>query len=486
MSTNVHAEGEAAVSKEDEGLFKPQVVEFTRLSKMLNPLFKDINKSAMEQLFKAAGGNVNSSSQGTDTGIKEHPFDYDMVARFQTANPHHGRCIHTKVSATVGLGFETEADKARMRAKRQGLPEPDSSAEQEISKVDTVLDPLTRHSWQDLLNDVAEDYWQTGNGFIEVVRQELKDDSDVIGLYHIPAREVKVNVEDRRYNYHFEVTSPDDVGGSRLFARFGDLERFVEAHKEGSTRSTPGQLGRLQITTGSDGQRGIITSEVIHIRRPTSLSRWYGFPDWLSAVPSIELAQMLIQHNYDFFLNRGVPEFMLLLFGQRLDKATRATLEKTLQPVTGLGNSHKSVIVSLPLNSKAQMEKLALEHSADGQMFSAMSDNLGLQILSAHGVPALLAGIQIPGKLGASNEMVQAMIMFQILVISPAQRIFERTLTKCLGDENTGLDLSAGDFTLNKLLTQIDLPALDTVARQRQDPTEASAQGRTPDQGLRD
>lgn len=482
-TVKVKAFGDAAVDRGHLGQ-AVDVVSVGRIHKELHPWTAG---ESLVELLKI--GKEGASSQGLLLGVQEHPFNFDVMLRMQIANPHHARCIHAKVGATVGLGFESIADRARKLAKRQGQPEPTASPESKIPRIDTVLDKLCRHSWQDLLHDVAEDYYQTGNGYIEVVREESNDTSPILGLFHIPSKEIKPVVENSRYDFHWQLESTDDTAGNRLFARFGDMERFLEANKDSGTRALPGSLGMVS-TERSEDEDGedkevLLVSEVIHIRRPTSLSRWYGFPDWIAATPAIELAQCLTQHHYDFYLNRGVPEFILLLFGQRLDPATKAELTSTLQKATGLGNSHKSVIVSLPQGTTAQMEKLALEHAGDGSMFGHMSDNLGLQIVSAHGVPAMLAGIQIPGKMGAANELVQALIAFQLLVISPSQRLFERTLHRTLGSDKT-LGLEVGDFVLNKLLDEIDLQSLDTLSRMRQDPTEAEGQGRTTDQGLRD
>ena len=483
VADQVVAGGEAVADRGHLGSQGGFVVQ-RKSQPLYQKICKEDGQSAMVEIFKLVNEGNKESSQGLSLGSKEHPFNFEMVSRFQTVNPYQGRCIHSKVAATVGLGFESEADRMRKAAKRQGLPEPEGiTPEQEIARINTILDPLTRHSWQDLCNDFAEDYWQTGNGFIEVVREKPEDGAKILGLYHIPAREAFLVLEDARYNFHWEIRSANDSGGNRLFGRFGDLDRFLEAiGPEAVKFSFPGTFGSL--VRDSDGNP--LTSEVIHIRRPTSLSRWYGFPDWLSAVAPIELAQCLLQHNYDFFLNRGVPEFIMFLMGQRIDKATEEKITKVMQKATGLGNSHKSAIVGLPAGTEIQMERLALEGNNEANQFATMSDNLAMQITSAHGTPPLLAGIQIPGKLGAANELVQAMIMFQLLVVAPAQNLLMSTLRCTLGSEGAGLGLTVQDFVLNTLLDEIDLPSLDTVSRQRQDPVSAAAEGRTPGEGLRD
>lgn len=468
--SGIQASGAALPDSDPQG-----ITSFDRAHRAL--FSKELQSSSdglLDMIMKVDPVKSVGSSQGVSLGRKGHPFNFDMVSRFQSANVHHGRSIHAKVSATVGLGFRTENDRKKKEAKSTGMPVENLPAEGDEARIDTALDPFCEHSWQDVINDVCEDYWQTGNGYLEVVRD---DSGQIAGLYHLPAKEVFVVIENSRYQRHYSVQGAEDGSGVRSFARFGDLEDFIRRAGEDAVTI---DLAGVEVSKEN-------TSEVIHFRRPTSLSRWYGFPDWLAAVAAIELVQCVTQHEYDFFLNRGVPEFMLFILGQKLSKKDREALETSMRATIGLGNQHKSMLVNLPAGAdtmRVQLEKLAIESKSDGSQFAGMAESLALQIVSAHGVPPLLAGIQIPGKLGASNEMVQAMQAFQTLVIEPAQRLFRRTLYNTLGKE-AGLGLSAEDFVLNTITDAIDVQKTDTIARMRQSPQEAEAEGRDLDDGMK-
>lgn len=468
MGDQIKVEGAAVPSGE-----VPGVSSFQREARSL---YEPITKSAGGESWLAAVHKSNkpdeqASRQGLMKGQRLHPFNFELVGRFQEANVHHARSIHSKVSATVGLGFQTPNDKVKKDAKLTGIPPmpEDLPPEGDIARIDTILSPLCDISFQDLLNDVCEDYWQTGNGYIEVVR----DGERISGLHHIPSRECYVVIEDDRHKRHFLIEGAEDATGRRVFACFGDKEDMISRLNAGglSTNLSPGRIEPDQV------------SEVIHFRRPTSLSRWYGYPDWLSAVASIELAQCVTQHEYDFFLNRGVPEFMLFILGSKLSKGDRDKIDQAMKATIGLANQHKSMLVNLAGESKVQLEKLAMESKSDGSQFSSLSETLALQIVSAHGVPPLLAGIQIPGKLGAANEMVQAMQAFQTLVIEPAQRLFRQTLLWSLG-QDPALGLTAADLVLNTVTDEIDVQMTDTIARMRQTPQEAAAEGRDLEDGL--
>lgn len=423
----------------------------------------------LEQIFKFAEEKAIESGQGVALGRKQHPFDRNTVNKFQISNVHHATCINTKTASTVGLGWDAEED------------------EDGLTPVDRILNPLCENNITDVLSDVAEDFWQCGEGAFEVVRaDDQSNNPEIVGIHHIPCAHVFRFLEDTLYNSHFEIISNEGADFGRRFARFGELKAFKERIKTGRG------VGRGIIFDQQDLQGGNavrdIRSEVIIIRNPTSLSRWYGFPDWLAATASIELVQCYLQFQFDFFLNRGVPEFLLFILGQKLSTDDWDNVKKTMTANIGLGNSHKSSAFNFNNpDIKIQLEKLAMEgKSGEGDV--KLKENLALDIVSGHRVPPILAGIQTPGKLGASNELANAIMAFHLLVIAPAQRIFMQTLGCTFGNSETngGLDLKPKDFKLKKIIDEMNLEMMATIGGMRQTVTEANAEGRNLEDGLRD
>ena len=102
------------------------------------------------------------------------------------------------------------------------------------------------------------------------------------------------------------------------------------------------------------------------------------------------------------------------------------------------------------------------------------------------------AQILIPGKVGASNEMSNAVVTFQGLVIGPKQLIFEDTLDCTLGDpsRNGGMALKRGDFTLKTVVDEMaealeKLNPMQTMGGMRQGLGEAAQEGRDLNAGLK-
>jgi len=436
-------------------------------------------------------GNDGKSAQGANTGTRAHLYDLSMLQALKEFNEHHATCIHAKVSATVGLGFLNETEKQEQQngptPSPVQAPQPDENGDapeqpqQAIvplyspAKADEVLDPLTTISWHDTMMDVCENFFETGNGYLEVVRSG----QEIVGIHHLPSKDVRIVVDDNEGNFHYAVTGEGSVGHSadRHFAVFGDKQDFIDRVSQKSVTFSG---------TSVNANEPDSVSEVIHFRKPSSKSKWYGAPDWISAVPMIELAQMLHQYKFDFFNNRGVPEFMLFVTGGKVSDKDWANIVDAMKANIGLGNSHKSVAVNIPLKDiEIQVEKLAMETSKD-EDFKMLKETIALSVVTAHKVPPLLAGIQIPGKLGATNELSQALIAFQSLVIGQAQRLFQSTLARTLAGDNGVKSLTGEDFTFKTITDDLDPSKMSAIGRMHQPLPEANAEGRDPEDGMRD
>lgn len=451
---------------------------YRRRAASLYPTRRTDDEGLLTLLTKAQDDEKESSAQAVSTGRKELPFNIWQVLNFLNCNPHHARSLMAKSEAMVGLGFVPESEMQDVDPlDPQGLSQSKPAKRKERSKVSKELDPLCQISFQDVLNIVAQEFCATGNGYIEVVRDGDDPNGAIRGLYHMPAAHPRINIENSAYDLHYEVRSTGATRerseiGHRIFAKFGDLERV---------------LADTKLKSKAQGQDRI--AELIPFRIPSSFSRWYGYPQWFSAVPSIEVSQALHQYYQDFFLNRGVPEFMLFAIGKKIAKKSWEAIDEALKAQIGLTNSHKSLAVNIECNPdelKIQIEKLAMESQTDAKAFKEMADTLSLEIVSAHGVPPLLAGIQIPGKLGATNELPNALMAFQLLCVGPLQTLMSSTLECTLGnpDINGGLALGEGDFVFRAITDELNLQAMDTMSRMRDPAMGQEGQDRDLNEGL--
>lgn len=432
--------------------------------------------SIVVSLAKSMGQEAGSSV-GEEPGERSLPFDFTAAARFKIHNVHHSTCIRAKTRALVGMGHVLPEDDSPTVFPevdmKTGFAAPPKRKRPKfrVSKAAEVLDPLCRHSWLHTKLQLAEDWCQVGNAYLEVVYR----DNQIAGLHWIPAGDVRIHVEDRAgANYHFVVKGR--LGGDVRMAPFG--QRALLATKKEVIERFGGT---------------IVDSEILHLPEPTTLDRWYGVPQWIAASPLIELVQAMHQHQFDWHVNRGVPEFLMLFLGAKIDKKTWGQIGETFDSWVGLGNQHKASAFNLPSpDLKVQLEKLAMEGVENGTFFQAVSEALSTMIVSAHGVPPSLAGILIPGKMGASNEANNALLTFQTLEIGPTQTLIETLLGARLGDPklNAGLGLTREDFELRTIIEEMAeamemMKPVDTMGRMKQELPQAVAEGRNLNSGVK-
>jgi hypothetical protein len=425
-----------------------------RIRKLVPGLDKEL--SLLEEVLRKGVVESEPTNAPTAAGTKGLPFNYDAAVRMKLHNVHHSTCVDAKKNALVGLGHV------------------------DGSKADEVLDPICTVTWAVLRHKLAEDFANVEICYIEVVR----DPSDkIVGLHHLPAGDVRYVVEQDLKNHYYEirggkVESLASATNSTVMAPFGKLKEFKARHK---------------ITSRS-------ISEVIAIMNPSSASRYYAVPSWLAAVADMELNQAARQHLFDFHVNRGVPEFLLFLTGGRVDTKTWGAIVDAMQAYVGVGNSHKSSAFNITGEGiQVNLQQLQSNDVIKGDFYTKMTEALATTIVSAHRVPPILAGILIPGKMGAANELPNAIMAFQTLVIGPWHTIWTSILGATLGGKfNGGLGLTAKDFEfksivdamadgLQKLNPQKGAAdgAANTVSGMRETLPEAAANGRDTNDGLK-
>jgi len=391
-----------------------------------------------------------------------HPVDYIKVKTLKDISAHHSSCIQAKLNATVGLGFISESKEPQKKVEDPNAsPEEVAQAVQSLltgenyveSEVDTKLNPLTLHGFQNELFAWVEDFLDTGTAYLEVVRD---DSGKIVGINWLPVEDLYVYlVQDDKTGrgfifYRYIGSSVGTMTGfDRYFSLFGKRNKdLVEKLFHGGTGAT---LSRV--------------SEVIPLQRPTNRSKYYGYPDWLSAAPVIDLLRRAMQYKSDWFTNRGVLDY-ILHFAGGMDDPEWQKIVRFIQQTVGAGKNFKSLAFKSRAEATSTLHKLAGENGKEDQFYKDL-ETFSQFIVSAHRVPPVLANILIPGKLGASNETIQALVAFQLLSAGPSQKNIERTLARTLGGDD-GIDgLKAESFRLVPITSQFNITGMESVGSSR-------------------
>jgi hypothetical protein len=495
-----------------EGLAVPKDTEMTTLSitAPVEHLFSsDIRVSdlrkALSERPKTTSEQV-ASNQGRIKGRVPHPFDYSAAQKLLEACHIHEVCIMTKRDAIVGLGFETE-EEANARAKKKELeqaahaaaiagdpnkkpppaggdapvkkelplpkpapsdapPKGDPAAEDPMaapkprSVVEEKLDPLCEDGFHSMMNQIAEDYVTHGIGYMEVVRGMS---GSILGLWHMPTWKVFKFNEDEKPFFHYEVDDLVEGGLSKLiYAKWNEVDRVTALLQNPQQKIT----------------------ELIRFVMPSARQVDYSMPDYFGCVPWLELAQKVMQYDFDYFNNRAVPDLLVMLTGRKVAPDELKLFAESLKATIGEKNRHRSLVANFSApDLVATVERLNADNRERfGDLWSAIQ----LAVVSSHRIPPLLAGVTLPGKMAAANELPNALIAFQTLYVDQQQKVFERVLGATLGSDEAGLGLKPTDFRLKKITDAYDMGQVDTMSRMRETTTEAQLKGRDLANGLKE
>jgi hypothetical protein len=381
-------------------------------------------------LLKATLRPEGGTNTGTEVGVRTHLVNKEASRRMRDLNATHATCLDAKSSSSLGMGHR----------------------EQEIYD---ALDPLCRFGWQDVLDAASEDFWGEGDGFVEVVWDPER--TRILAVNQLDGALVNVVVEQENNSeqIHYQVTGNVAVRETVAMAAWGDMLNLKARYEArgGMVRNgtAVGPGGFLAAPLGGR----IVDSEVIHLRQPTARDVYQGYPDWMSATPFVELVQAMVRHEFDFHFNRGVPEILATFIGGQLKDDDWTAIKSIFSANQGIGNHRKTGAIRLtgsPEHVKVQIDKLVEEGARD--YFGEKVDSLAMLIATAHGVPPILANILLPGKIGASNEGPNALLLFQKRKLGQAQKRVSRLLASTLG---SGVELNSPDGAAKKLTADLFL-----------------------------
>jgi hypothetical protein len=433
---------------------------------------------AKEQGSEAQPTNQTEQVLNLTTTTIPAPVNIAVARSLKDISPHHASCINSILNAMIGLGFVSEGDDVEKKKKDSATST--AGAEDQIislltgesfveSKVDKSLDKLTIDGFYLELSRGVEDFLDGGTGYLEIIRNEEKI---IVGINWIPYEDLTVStVKDAdgksRIVYLYKSSTNSVVNTTRRYSMFGLNNRDWVFDT---------------FYAGNSGVKKEQVSEVIAFKCPSNRSKWYGYPGWLSAASLVTLLGLAMQYKSDFYTNRGVLAYILSILGQvPADKWKQ--IEAMVQSSVGGGNNFRNLAINLPAgdNNKVEVHKLASTDKTELQ-FAKDLEVYAQNIVSAHRVPPVLANILIPGKLGATNEAVQALVSFQLLNVGPKQNIIQQTLSRTLGGTEGVEGLEPEDFRLRKITSQFNIAGLDTVGKMREEAVSAT----NPDGSQRD
>lgn len=393
-----------------------------------NPLYQDsalaVNRGINGAYSKEINpGRVYRNGYGIFDVITPPWNLYELANFYDTSFANHA-AIDAKVENIVGLGYTFETT---TRAK-MALDSSDNPSAVEKGRKRLERAKYEMHDWLESLNDddsftntlmkFYTDVQATGNGYLEIGRT-VTGEIGYVG--HIPATTIRVR---RLRDGYIQIIGNKVV----YFRNFG-------AKNPNPVTNDPRP------------------NEIIHYKEYSPLNTFYGVPDIISAVGSLQGDQLASQYNIDYFTNKGVPRYIVTLKGAKLSEEAEDKMFRFLQ--TSLkGQSHRTLYIPLPGDTdgnKVEFKMEPIESGTQEASFNEYRIRNRDDILIAHQVPLSKIG-------GGDSAAIAAALAqdrtFKEQVARPAQKNVQKAINKIIKEKTDLLEFKLNELTLTDEMAQ--------------------------------
>src|ERR1700722_158307 len=370
--------------------------------------------------FPFAGGQVMGRNQGEGgAGVSrqvrplEHgwqyvspPFNFRELRGLYDQNVWNKAAVDAIVDSVIG--YEVGVKLAQHLEEAEDADGQDGDEAQKELAVSFVRTCGERFPIEDVLKSVQQDYENTGNGFIEVAREEGVPKY----IYYIPSDTMRI---------HFDRSKYEQIrGGKRAF-----FFPFSPDNKDFSL------------------------NEIIHIHRPNPVSYYYGIPDHLAAIGSILADLRARDYNLDMFESNMIAKWAIL-FGGQVSAPTKRRIEEFFEQKLRKGDWHKPLIIGMDGSNLKVDEAIRFEKMSEDvkDMSFKLYKNMNRdEILACRRVPPSRVASLDTSKFQTSPEQAE---QFRDEVVLPRQRRVEHPmnmLLQCLGVTDYEFELPVMDLT---------------------------------------
>lgn len=399
-----------------------EILSDTKIIKHETDPFKNVPIGPQSQKIKGRYYRLKKKNEGTDgTESKyndplavnayglfdtiEPPFSFELLAQLYTENATHNAAINARVMATVGLGYKwTHTMKAKQKIEKATAKagnESEDRARLELQKEEQMIEEIfdsfhEEETFIETLMKIWLDVRATGNGFMEIGRNR----SGKIGYVgHIPSPLIRVRRK-RDGFVQLQVSNQKAV----FFRNFQDKETADPINDDPNP------------------------NEIIHFKSYSPTNNWYGVPDCISALTAIIGDKFAKEYNIDYFENKSVPRYAIILKGAKLSNAAKKNLVQYFRHEVK-GNNHGTLIIPLPssIGHEADIKFEKLEDGIQDASFDKYRKSNRDDIVIAHRVPPTKIGIYESSNLAVSRDADKT---FKTQVVGPDQTVIERRINR--------------------------------------------------------
>ena len=197
---------------------------------------------------------------------------------------------------------------------------------------------------------------------------------------------------------------------------FGNIPCFYYSENWSNTRQYPPRKIEAYDPNGED------LRQLVFIKYDDNLMDYYALPNYYSALRWIKADSLMGEYNLAAVNNGFSPSIVFKFYKKPSPEERRMNAEAIKAQNGGAKNAGKAIIFYSDGRDLAP-DVDTIDATNIDQRLLQVADQIVQQIVTAHRAHPQLLGIQTPGRLGYSNELLQSYEIFDKMVIMPERKL---------------------------------------------------------------
>lgn len=197
---------------------------------------------------------------------------------------------------------------------------------------------------------------------------------------------------------------------------WGRVTKFYYSDDWNNTRQNPPREIDLFDPNGES------LRQLVFIKYEDNNMDYYALPNYYSALRWIKADGLMAEYNLAAINNGFSPSIVFKFYKKPTPEERRMNAEAIKAQHGGAKNAGKAIILYSDGKELSPDIDTLDATNIDARLLQ-VSEQITQQIISAHRAHPQLLGIQVPGKLGYSNELLQSWEIFDKMVIQPERKL---------------------------------------------------------------
>lgn len=337
------------------------------------------------------------------------PYDLDALARIYEEHAIHHSAVNAKAVNCVGLGYKWE----HSRKLKKKLEKAQNDKEKHARIIEDIYNQMEdlddkfenfneEETFEETFVKAVTDMYALGNGYIEIGR---RNDGTIGYVGHVPATQIRVRKSrDGFVQQVFSNKKPQAV----FFRNYGDQDTRDPLNGDPKP------------------------NELIHLKQYSPTNTYYGVPAIVTALSSVVGDKFASEFNIDYFENKAIPRYAIIIKGAKLSEKGKQELIKYFRNEVK-GKNHGTLVIPLPATMGQQVDVKfeKLEGGVQDSSFEKYRKANRDTIVSAHRVPPTKVGIYDNANLAVSRDADKT---FKEQVIGPDQERLEKRINRIVSE----------------------------------------------------